>query len=148
MNEDRRAHEDRRRRHVKAFFYQFVKPRRRNARRRGSDSKGFDLDYHERRYFVLSVAILTLCVADVYATIILLSRGSTEINPFMRELLEYGTGMFFAFKYISTAVGIFILLSFRKFRIIGNLTTQNLLYIILVFYLVLVFYEAVLLSAT
>ena len=106
------------------------------------------MDYHERRYLVLSLAILALCVADVFATITLLSRGSTEINPFMRELVEYDTGLFFAFKYISTAAGIFILLSFKKFRIIGNLTTQSLLYVILIFYMVLVFYEAVLLSAT
>ena len=92
--------------------------------------------------------ILALCITDVYATITLLNRGSNEINPLMRSLLEYDPRVFFAFKYFATSAGIFILLSFRKFRILGSLTTLNLLYAVLLFYLLLVFYETVLLSAT
>lgn len=148
MNTDQRSYEDRRQRHVKAFFYQFLRARRRNPERREGDSHGFHVDYHDRRYFVVSLTILALCITDVYATITLLNRGSTEINPLMRSLVEYNPGLFFAFKYVATSFGIFILLSFRKFHILGNMTTMNLLYAILIFYLLLVFYEVVLLSAT
>lgn len=147
-NEDRRGIEDRRQRHVKAFFYQFIKPRRRSSDRRGGESEGFHVDRHERRYFFVSLAILGLCVADVYATITLLNRGSIEVNPFMRELLEFNPGLFFAFKYIATAAGIFILLSFRNFRIFRKYNTLKLLYLVMFLYSILVLYEIALLSAS
>lgn len=147
-NGTRRTFEDRRKRHLRAFFYQFVKPRRRNEDRRRQGGEPSPVDYHDRKYFVLALAILGLSIADVYATIVLLGRGSAEINPFMRTLLEIDTGLFFAFKYALTALGIFILLTFRRFNLLGKFTTLGVLYAVLVFYLVLVFYELTLISAT
>ena len=145
---ERRTFEDRRKRHLTAFFYQFVKPQRRGEDRRYRDASASPVDYHDRRYLVLAIAILVLSVADVYATITLLGRGSAELNPFMRQLLEIDAVLFFVFKYALTVLGIFILLTFRRFNLLGKVTTLGVLYAVLIFYSVLVFYELTLISAT
>ena len=138
---ERRTNPDRRRNHVKAFTTQFVKPRRGNESRRESDTHGFHVDFHEPRLMLVVVATLSLCIVDVYATLILLQRGGEELNPIMRKLIEADVWLFFVFKYVVTAAGLFVLLSYKNFRVYKNFSGLHSLYSVLIVYVLLVMYE-------
>ena len=143
---ERRSIPDRRRNHVKAFATQFVRPRRGNRSRRETDTHGFYVDFHEPRLLVVVLVTLSLCIVDVYVTLFLLQKGGTELNPIMRELIETDVWLFFVFKYVVTAAGLFILLSYKNFRLYKNFSGLHTLYSILVVYILLVIYEIRLLA--
>ena len=138
---ERRTNPDRRRNHVKAFTTQFVKPRRGNDSRRESDTHGLYVDFHEPKLMLVVVATLSLCIVDVYATLVLLQQGGKELNPIMRKLIEADVWLFFVFKYVITAAGLFILLSYKNFRVYKNFSGLHSLYSVLVVYVLLVIYE-------
>lgn len=144
--EERRSNPDRRRNHVKAFATQFVRPRRGTESRRESDTDEFYVDFHEPRLLVVVLITLVLCIVDVYATLILLQNGGSELNPIMRELIEIDVWLFFVFKYVITAAGLLILLSYKNFRVYKSFSGLHTLYIVLAVYILLVIYEIRLLA--
>ena len=144
---ERRLDVDRRRNHVKAFFYQFINPRRRSTSRRSTDSHPFHVDFHEPILLAVVLITVALCVVDAFATLTLLEQGGVELNPFMRELIHTDVWLFYVFKYIVTAVGLFILLSYRKFRVYRGFNALHTLYGVMAIYVVLVIYQIGLLSA-
>ena len=92
---------------------------------------------------------MSLCVVDVYATLTLLQKGSVELNPVMRVLIDIDSRLFFVFKYIATAFGLFLLLSFRSFRLYKrNFNSLHTLYGVVAVYVVLVTYQVTLLTLT
>ena len=96
-----------------------------------------------------ALVVMSLCVIDVFATLILLEKGSVELNPLMRILIETDVRLFFGFKYIATAIGLFLLLSFRKFRLYRtSFNSLHTLYGIIVVYSLLVLYQLTLLYLT
>ena len=143
---DRRKGVDRRRNHVKAFLYQFVSPRRRRRHRRQLDEHPFHVDIHEPTLLLVVLTTLSLCVVDIYATLTLLSKGGSELNPFMRHLIDTNVWLFFIIKYFLTAAGLFVLLSYRNFKFLGELSALHSLYGVLVIYLLLAAYQVRLLS--
>lgn len=143
---ERRSDQDRRRDHLKAFTAQFVNPRRSINGRRETDSHGFCVDMHEPELLVVVLATLSLCVVDVYATLTLLQRGGSELNPIMRVLIEADVWWFFTFKYVVTAGGLLVLLSYKNFRLYKKFSGIHTLYGILVVYILLVIYEVRLLA--
>lgn len=143
---ERRLVEDRRRNHAKAFFVQFYKPRRRSSGRRPEDGHGTYVDFHEPQVLLVVVITLALCVVDVYATLTLLQMGGVELNPVMRELIEHDVWTFFIFKYVLTAACLFVLISYKKFRLYKSFSTLHTLYAVLVVYVLLVIYEMKLLA--
>ena len=108
--------EDRRRKHAKAFFVQFIKPRRRGGRRQ-SDTHGFHTDFHGPFVLLIALIIMSLSIVDVFATLALLQKGSNELNPVMGKLIETDVKLFFVVKYVATALGVFLLLSYKQFRL-------------------------------
>lgn len=138
---ERRTNPDRRRNHLRAFTTQFVKPRRTNESRRETDTHGFHVDFHEPRLMFVVVATLSLCIVDVYATLILLQQGGKELNPIMRKLIEADVWLFFVFKYVVTTAGLFVLLSYKNFRVYKNFSGLHSLYSVLIVYVLLVIYE-------
>jgi hypothetical protein len=133
--------EDRRRRHVKAFFVQFIKPRRRGGRRE-ADTHGFQVDFHGPLVLLVALVIMSLCIVDVFATLALLQKGSIELNPIMRKLIETDVQLFFAVKYVATTMGVFLLLSYKQFRLFGkNINSLHALYGFMAVYLILVTYQ-------
>lgn len=143
---ERRSSQDRRRNHLKAFTAQFVKPRRGVSGRRETDTHGFCVDVHEPALLIVVLATLSLCVVDVYATLTLLQRGGSELNPVMRALIKTDVWLFFVFKYVVTAGGLFVLLSYKNFRLYKGFTAIHTLYGILIIYVLLVIYEVRLLA--
>jgi hypothetical protein len=138
---------DRRQNHVKAFFYQFLSPRRGHKARRATDSHAFHVDFHEPVLLVVVLVTISLCVVDVYATLTLLQKGGVELNPLMRELINTDVWLFYSFKYIVTAAGLFVLLSFKRFRVYKNFNALHTLYGVMAIYVLIVVYQMGLLSA-
>jgi len=143
---ERRSQVDRRRDHLKTFFYQFVNPRRQNRARRETDPFAFHVDFHGPGLLLVVLITVSLCVVDIFATLSLLQQGGVELNPFMRELIQTDVWLFFLFKYIVTAAGLFVLLSFKKFRVYRSLSALHTLYGVLAVYVMLVVYQIGLLS--
>ena len=84
---------------------------------------------------------------DVFATLALLQKGSIELNPVMAKLIETDVQLFFTVKYIATALGVFLLLSYKRFRLFRkNINSLHALYGFMAVYLMLVTYQVVLLS--
>jgi hypothetical protein len=141
-----RRGEERRRRHISAFMYQFINPRRRKRRRQG-DAPGFHADFHEPMMLAVVLITVSLCIADIYITLTLLDRGGTELNPIMAELIYTDQWLFFVVKYSLTALGLFVLLSYRDFRFFNSISVLHMLYGILAIYVILVIYQIGLLAA-
>jgi hypothetical protein len=133
--------EDRRRHHVKAFFVQFIKPRRCDGRRQ-TDTHGFQVDFHGSLVLLVALVIMSLCIVDVFATLALLQKGSIELNPIMRKLIETDVRLFFVVKYVATTVGVFLLLSYKRFRLFNkNINSLHALYGFMSVYFMLVAYQ-------
>ncbi len=90
---------------------------------------------------------MSLSIVDVFATLALLQKGSIELNPVMAKLIETDVKLFFVVKYIATALGVFLLLSYKRFRLFRkNINSLHVLYGFMAVYLMLVMYQVVLLS--
>ncbi len=59
---------------------------------------------------LVSILIMLGCAADGIYTLIHISRGAVELNPFMDLLLDYNAYAFFLVKYFLTACCVFILI--------------------------------------
>ena len=65
----------------------------------------------------------------------------------MRKLIHTDVWLFYLFKYIVTAAGLFVLLSFKRFRVYKNFNALHTLYGVMMIYAVIVVYQMGLLSA-
>ncbi len=135
----------RRRNHVRAVFYQFVKPRRRTGGRRKADSHPTQVDFHEPALLAVVLVTLSLCIFDIYATLTLLQKGGIEINPVMRQLIDYDMWWFYVFKYTVTVAGLSVLLSCKNFRLYQNIKALHALYGAVIIYVILAVYQVKLL---
>ena len=45
------------------------------------------VDVYDVKLFPIIILIVVLCVADAYFTLLILSKGGTELNPVMEHLL-------------------------------------------------------------
>ncbi len=115
--------------------------RRRLGPRRETDSHPAATDWFSPQWLATTILILVLSSADALLTLELVSRGATEMNPFMEPLVG-GSGHGFAYwKLGLTAFGVVILTMLARFRILGGIAVGNILYVVLCGYLALVGYE-------
>ena len=85
---------------------------------------------------------MSLSIVDVFATLALLQKGSVELNPVMRKLIETDLRLFFVVKYVATAAGVFLLLSYKQFRLFSrNINSLHALYGFMSVYFILVAYQ-------
>ena len=96
----------------RTVFYSILRGRRHEARR-ADDPHTLLLDAHEPGVFFFGITLMVLCVADAFFTLQMLATGATELNPFMRKLIEWNVTVFILTKVALTAVGI-ILLAFAS----------------------------------
>lgn len=99
------------------------------------------IDWHSPRVLALALSILLLCVGDGVLTIVLLSHGAIEVNPFMAKLLPHSIGWFAAVKLALTGIGIVVLAACSRMRLFRAVPVEMLLSLILCAYIVLVSYE-------
>ncbi len=111
---ERRSGKDRRRNCKAQFKYFLVNGRREMARRDEDRTRSFFFDRYNQRMFAAITAILMLSIFDALLTLILIERGSSELNPVMAYFLEHGPMSFIVAKYLLTSLGVVILLIFKN----------------------------------
>jgi Domain of unknown function (DUF5658) len=119
--------------------------RRRHGPRRVLDASIAVTDWYAPQWLAAGVAILLLSVTDALITLVLLSHGAHEANPFMDTIVHGDGRSFVAFKFGLTAVGVVVLILLARVRAFGRLPVSTLLYAVLLGYLYLVGYEFTLL---
>ncbi|MCP5149657.1 MAG: hypothetical protein H6983_19190 [Ectothiorhodospiraceae bacterium] len=140
---------DRRRRHplLASWRYAFVGRRRRHRRAGDLGQAAAVLDAYDSRLLYVSMGIYVLCAMDAAFTLTLIEHGiGREANPVMDALLGHGVGAFLAGKMIVTGVGLVTLVTFSSLVVFGRLRLARLIEWMLGLYLVLIAYEAVLLT--
>ena len=111
---ERRCGQDRRQKRKADFRYFFINGRRESARREEDKTRIFFFDRYNQRIFTAITAILMLSIFDALLTLILIERGSSELNPVMAFFLEYGPLRFIIAKYLLTSFGVVVLLIFKN----------------------------------
>jgi len=111
---ERRCGKDRRQKNKSDFRYFLVNGRRELARREEDKTRIFFFDRYNQRIFTAITAILMLSIFDALLTLILIERGSSELNPVMAFFLEYGPLPFIVAKYLLTSFGVVVLLIFKN----------------------------------
>jgi hypothetical protein len=138
---ERRSGNERRRRTLAAYWHGARNPRRR-AGRRLADTLYPIIDWHSPRVFALVLSILLLCVSDGVLTVMLISKGAIEVNPFMAQLVPHALGWFAAVKLTLTSLGSMALVACSRMRLFrGAIRGETLLAAIAVGYVALVVYE-------
>ncbi len=61
---------------------------RRRTVRRGEEREGAFVDAHGARLFLMVAAILALNLLDAWFTLLFLSHGGKELNPFVQRILD------------------------------------------------------------
>ena len=124
--ENRRG-KDRRTNHKARLKYLFFNGRRERIRREEDSRKVFFFDRYNPRLFAAITAILMLSIFDALLTLILIDKGSTELNPVMAYFLEHGLLPFIVAKYLLTSIGVVTLLIFKNVFLSGfNIYTHSL----------------------
>jgi hypothetical protein len=113
-NRERRHGADRRKDIRAQFKYFLVNGRRERLRREEDRTRVFFFDRYNQRIFAAITAILMLSIFDALLTLILIDKGSSELNPVMAYFLEYGPLPFIIAKYLLTSFGVVILLIFKN----------------------------------
>jgi len=114
LDRERRCGMDRRQTNRADIRYYLINGRRESARREEDQTRIFFFDRYNQRIFAAITAILMLSIFDALLTLILIERGSTELNPVMAYFLEYGPLPFIISKYLLTSFGVVVLLIFKN----------------------------------
>ncbi|CAB1082037.1 hypothetical protein D1AOALGA4SA_9675 [Olavius algarvensis Delta 1 endosymbiont] len=109
-----RRDEDRRKNQKASLKYFLFNGRRERIRRAEDNQKAVFFDRYPPKLFAAIAAILMLSIFDALLTLILISKGSTELNPVMAYFLQHGLLPFIVAKYILTSFGVVILLIFKN----------------------------------
>ena len=114
LDRERRCGMERRQSNRANFRYFLINGRRESARREEDQTRLFFFDRYNQRIFAAITAILMLSIFDALLTLILIERGSTELNPVMAYFLKYGPLPFIVSKYLLTSFGVVVLLIFKN----------------------------------
>lgn len=137
---------DRRRATFHSLAYGAIVHGRRRGPRRLNDARAYYVDWYDERLFVVTVSIFLLCCLDAFFTLILLSRGAEEVNPFMAALLDHGVRTFVYTKLTITGFGLVFLVVHAAFWIAGPVRVSHILYAVLGSYVMLFVYQLEMLS--
>lgn len=125
---------------ARALVYGSFNPRRLGPRRTGEQSLA-SIDWHHPWWLAIATLILALCASDAVLTVVLISRGAYELNPFLAPLMGGSGVLFVVVKLGLTGIGVILLTLLARARAFGRMPVAILLYGVLVGYGVLVAYE-------
>jgi hypothetical protein len=137
---ERRVGVDRREFSLRTLLGGGLQARRRHGRR-ASDHGLPIVDWHDPHLLAVSMSILLLSSADAWLTLMLLTRGATEANPFMAALIQRDLAIFTGAKMLLTGLGVALLVVLARVRVAGPLRAWHLLYVVLAGYGWLIAYE-------
>jgi hypothetical protein len=143
----RRVQADRRMRPTSPFDALRLRGRRLWPRREQERRGAYFVDRFDALTLGVIVTLLMLTIADGVLTIELLDTNSEEMNPLMARLLLHGQRAFLLGKYVLTAFGLPFIVVYKNYPIFGTRFRIGFLLPIFVgLYIVLIFYQARLLS--
>ena len=149
LDRERRCGMDRRQTNRADVRYFLINGRRESARREEDQTRIFFFDRYNQRIFAAITAILMLSIFDALLTLILIERGSTELNPVMAYFLEYGPLPFIISKYLLTSFGVVVLLIFKNVFINKiNMYTHHLFSCVIFVFSTVIVWELFLLFTT
>jgi hypothetical protein len=137
---ERRVGADRRHFSLRTLLGGGLSARRRRGRR-ASDHALPIVDWHDAHLLAVSMSILLLCSADAWLTLMLLTRGAAEANPFMAALIQRDLAIFTGAKMLLTGLGVVLLVMLARVRVAGPVRAWHLLYVVLAGYGWLIAYE-------
>ena len=118
------------------------------AGRRKQDRRYPMLDRFDSGMLALAVILMLLSVTDSVFTLILISRGGTEVNPFMDALLQHSVWAFAAAKMLLTGIPAVILVAAGNLLLFKRWRARSILAALVGMYLGLITYELFLLSVS
>lgn len=142
---NRRDRAERRKTGLKSMIYAFYYSRRRDQRRDG-EAISYYTDWYGAPLFFLAISIALFCVADAFFTLVLISRGGAELNPFMDFLLNKGLYLFVGVKMALTVGAIVLLVLHQRFAFMFKVRAFHVLLATFLGYAALIAYEVTLLS--
>jgi hypothetical protein len=125
---------------ARALVYGSFNPRRLGPRRTGELSLAA-IDWHHPWWFAIATLIVVLCASDAVLTVVLVSRGAYEVNPFLAPLVSSSGVLFVAVKIGLTGAGVVFLTLLARAKAFGRMPVALLLYAVFLGYGVLVAYE-------
>ena len=142
---ENRREEDRRKNQRARFKYLLFNGRRERIRRAEDSQKAVFFDRYPPKLFAAIAAILMLSIFDALLTLILINKGSTELNPVMDYFLQHGLLPFIVAKYILTSFGVFILLIFKNVFITkAKIYTHSLFPAVIITFAAVIVWELIL----
>ncbi len=140
--ERRRNLRDRRQKPTAFFNRHALKGRRAYQRRADNRNENYYVDRYGIKSAAIFAATLVFCVLDARITLVLLSSGATEANPFMALALKLGPTWFLIIKYAVTGVCLLALLVHKNFYVFHyKINVKAIIFTILFGYGFLVVYE-------
>ena len=141
---ERRAAVDRRNYSFNTLKQCAVAPRRMHGRRQGDRSYAL-MDQFDSGIVTLAIALMILSIMDAVFTLTLISRGGSEVNPFMNALLQHSVWAFTGFKMILTGIPAIILVAVGNMLLFKKYRARSILAALVGVYLGLIVYHLALL---
>jgi hypothetical protein len=138
---ERRERLDRRVRMWWSIAYGSFNPRRRQPARRNDDGSFHALDWHSSHLMAVAIGILLMCFADAFMTLVLLSNGAQEVNPFMASFVYRSVTVFTALKMAMTGISVVLMVFLARYRFMRVIRVEIALYAVLMGYTTLIGYE-------
>jgi hypothetical protein len=115
---ERRLGSDRRRRPTPMLSRYVFRGGRRRAVRRAEEREGSFVDVHGPGTLLVVLAIVALNVLDAWFTLLFLSHGGEELNPFVQAVLDLGGHPypFVLLKTVGVGLACGLLMLARNFR--------------------------------
>ena len=140
VDETQRRGVDRRKRVLWSLVYGNFNPRRRGPRR-GGENQLTAVDWHHPQWLAIGMLIVAFSCGDALLTLILMSKGAYELNPFMASLIGGSATRFALVKIGLTASGVVLLTQLARLRTFGRVPVGLILYSVLLLYGTLILYE-------
>lgn len=142
---ERRAGAERRAYSLNTLKSCVVAPRRMHGRRT-DDRRYAMLDRFDSGVVFLAVLLMILSVMDAVFTLTLISRGGSEVNPFMNALLQHSVWAFTGFKMLLTGIPAIVLAATGNLLLFGKYRARSILAALVGIYLGLMAYHFALLT--
>lgn len=143
--ERREGWRERRQQTFSSVLYGCRHPRRRENRR-VADDQWCLVDIYDPGLVMVSLAIVLMSCLDALFTLDLLSKGASEINYFMKALIEKDVSTFLTIKLLCTCTGVVFLTVMARYRLAGVIKVRRLLELLCGIYACLIVWELFLLA--
>ncbi len=137
---EKRSEQNRRQHTVYSIWKALVAPRRFEGRRR-DDRRFATLDRYDSGLCTLAILLVLMSITDSVFTLTLISRGGSEVNPFMNYMLQHSIGLFMVVKMLLTAIPAVVLVATHNLMLFNKIRARSILAAAVGMYAGLIMYE-------